>query len=92
MPEIRPLSDLKNKLSEIVEVCREGEPVYITKNGRGCLVVMSQEQYDEQQALLEVYDKLLEAELEEARGGKSATLEEVSAEMQRIIDAHKTAD
>ena len=48
MINIRPVSDLRNKFSEIEEFVREkGEPVYLTKNGYGSMVVMSIEQYSE---------------------------------------------
>ncbi|MDI6871027.1 MAG: type II toxin-antitoxin system prevent-host-death family antitoxin [Bacillota bacterium] len=90
MPEIRPTSDLKNRLPEIAEICREGQPVYITKNGRGDLVIMSQEHYERQLATLEVYRKLVEAEFAKASGARTYTLDEVSQEMQRIIDERKT--
>lgn len=41
MPTIRPISDLRNKSHEIEQICHEsGEPVFITKNGEGDLVVM----------------------------------------------------
>lgn len=42
---IRPVSDLRNKFTEIENVVKEGEPVYPTKNGYGSMVVMSIEQY-----------------------------------------------
>ena len=46
MINIRPVSDLRNKFPEIEEtVLRTGEPVYLTKNGYGSMVVMSIEQY-----------------------------------------------
>ncbi len=46
MINIRPVSDLRNKFSEIEDiVLRTGEPVYLTKNGYGSMVVMSIEQY-----------------------------------------------
>lgn len=67
MPEIRPVSDLKNRLPEISKICHAGQPVFITKNGRGDLVVMSQAEYDRQLATLEVYRKLAEAELAKAK-------------------------
>jgi len=45
---IRPVSDLRNKYTEIEEsVLKEGEPVILTKNGYGAMVVMSLEQYAE---------------------------------------------
>ena len=43
---IRPVSDLRNKFPEIEEVVlNTGEPVFLTKNGYGSMVVMSLEQY-----------------------------------------------
>lgn len=45
MIQIRPVSDLRNKFSEIESVVREGSPVYLTKNGYGSMVVMSLESY-----------------------------------------------
>ncbi len=69
MPSIRPISDLRNHANEISEFCRnEREPVYITKNGTGDMVVMSIEEYEKQQMLLSLYAKLGEAEAEEANG------------------------
>ena len=49
MPTIRPVSDLRNNFKEISEVCHEnGEPVFLTKNGRGDMVVMSIAQFEKQ--------------------------------------------
>ena len=46
MMQIRPVSDLRNKYSEIEEtVLHSGQPVYLTKNGYGTMVLMSLEQY-----------------------------------------------
>lgn len=48
MIHIRPVSDLRNKFPEIENiVVREGEPVYLTKNGYGSMVVLSLERYAE---------------------------------------------
>lgn len=69
MPIIRPISDLRNKSAEIEELCREtGEPVFITKNGEGDLVVMSLAAYERDQARLELYRLLDEAEAD-VKGG-----------------------
>lgn len=57
MIQIRPVSDLRNKFTEIENVVREGEPVYLTKNGYGSLVVMSIEKYSE---LTDNIEKLLD--------------------------------
>ena len=42
---IRPVSDLRNKFPEIENEVREGQPVYLTKNGYGTMVVMSVDKY-----------------------------------------------
>ncbi len=66
--EIRPIKALRNT-TEISEFChRKQEPIFITKNGYGDLVVMSIETYKRQMALAEVYQKLAEAEKEIADG------------------------
>lgn len=45
MINIRPVSDLRNKFTEIEQTVKNGEPVYLTKNGYGSMVVLSLEQY-----------------------------------------------
>jgi len=45
MIQIRPVSDLRNKFTEIESTVKEGQPVYLTKNGYGTMVVMSLESY-----------------------------------------------
>jgi prevent-host-death family protein len=67
MPIIKPISDLRNNFNEISEIChKESEPVFITKNGQGDLVVMSMALYEKQQAILDLYQKLGEAEAQSA--------------------------
>jgi PHD/YefM family antitoxin component YafN of YafNO toxin-antitoxin module len=62
MPHIRPITDLRNT-NEISEIChKSNEPIFITKNGYGDLVIMSIETYEKQLSLIEVYKKLSEAE------------------------------
>ncbi|HEX4046195.1 MAG TPA: type II toxin-antitoxin system prevent-host-death family antitoxin [Elusimicrobiota bacterium] len=72
MPTIRPISDLRNRADEISRICHSSaEPVFITKNGREDLVVMSQAAYERSQARLDLYAKLDEAESEAGRGAIS---------------------
>jgi prevent-host-death family protein len=47
MIQIRPVSDLRNKFPEIENTVNDGQPVYLTKNGYGAMVVMSLDKYDE---------------------------------------------
>ena len=60
MLNIRPISDLRNKFTEIENTVSNGEPVYLTKNGYGTMVVMSIEQYSRLTDLTEL--KLDEAD------------------------------
>lgn len=69
MPRIIPIRDLKDTAA-ISQMCRESkEPIYITKNGYGDMVLMSMEAYEEKMWLLDAYAKLAEAETE-IQGGK----------------------
>ena len=65
MPIIKPISDLRNNFAAISETChREGEPVFITRNGEGDLVVMSMAAYEQREATLDLY-----AEAQQRFGG-----------------------
>jgi PHD/YefM family antitoxin component YafN of YafNO toxin-antitoxin module len=62
LPHIIPIRDLKNT-SEISQMCNTtAEPIYVTKNGYGDMVIMSMKAYEEKMAMLEVYSKLIAAE------------------------------
>ena len=68
MPEIRPMRDLRDT-NTISRLCHTtAEPVFITKNGRQDLVIMSNEEFERRCTREEVYAKLLEAEGDMARG------------------------
>ena len=61
MIQIRPISDLRNKFTDIEKVVNGGEPVYLTKNGYGSMVVLSIEAYsklvDDVESKLDAADK-----------------------------------
>ena len=65
MIHIRPVSDLRNKFAEIEKIVSEGQPVYLTKNGYGCMVVRSIEQdsaiSDYEEAILDECDERLKS-------------------------------
>lgn len=68
MPQIIPIRDLKNT-SEISEKCHSSnEPIFITKNGYGDMVIMSIETYEKNLFLHDVYDRLEAAEQQIAGG------------------------
>lgn len=65
MKMIRPVSDLRNNFAEISKTVHEtSQPVFLTKNGYGDMVVLSMEAYENLQFESEVYFKLREAERE----------------------------
>jgi prevent-host-death family protein len=70
MPTIRPCADLRNNYNEISELCHEySEPVFITKNGTGDLVVMSIETYESLAGRLELYT-LIDKGLTQVKEGR----------------------
>lgn len=82
MPKIRPITDLRNT-TDIAEQChKDNEPIFITKNGYGDLVIMSIEAYDESIAKLELYKKLAEAE-DDVKNGRLFDAEGVFDELRR---------
>ncbi len=86
MPLIRPISDLRNRAMEISELCHnEDQPIFITKNGKGDLVVMSQAHYERIQNLLELYQKLSEAESLDANGDKGITHKDLMKKLRAKI-------
>ena len=68
IPHIVPIRDLKDTAA-ISQMCNKStEPIYITKNGYGDMVIMSMKAYEEKFALLDVYTKLADAEEQISQG------------------------
>lgn len=85
MPEIRPIAELRNT-SKISELCHnQSEPVFITKNGYGDLVIMSMETYERQMAIVDIYHKLAVAEKQITDGLPLVDGEQV---FQRLREKH----
>ena len=75
MPQIIPIKDLKNT-AEVSELCRKvAEPIFVTKNGYGDMVVMSMEVYEEQMNRNRIYRELEISEQQIAEGKVSDALE-----------------
>lgn len=87
MISIRPVSDLRNKFGEIEETVKQGEPVYLTKNGYGSMVVLSLEQYAALTDDLEL--KLDEADKAAAESDVRYTDEEVFSRVRGRIHGRK---
>ena len=88
MIQIRPVSDLRNKFPEIEDiVIREGQPVYLTKNGHGSMVVLSLEKYTELTDDVEL--KLDEADKVAESSDKRYTHDEVFSKVRKRINERK---
>lgn len=83
MPQIRPITDLRNT-SEISDACHaRREPVFITKNGYGDLVVMSIETYEEMLDCIATDKAIADAEQEIAAGGQLLNAKEALGALRR---------
>lgn len=90
MPTIKPISDLRNKANEISElVHKSDEPIFITKNGEGDMVVMSIAQYGKLQIKLDLFSKLAVAQAQRASGDKGRSLSAVMKDIRKRI--HESA-
>ncbi len=68
MPQIIPIKDLRDT-NKISELCNSvNEPIFVTKNGYGDMVVMSIAAYEEKLAKLEMYSKIVEGKLQADKG------------------------
>jgi prevent-host-death family protein len=90
MPIIRPVSDLGTNLSEITKVVHEtDEPVFLTNNGYGDMVVMSMEAWEEMNFENEIYQKLLEAQAEARSNPRRLSHDEVFDPLRKKIASYK---
>lgn len=84
MIQIRPVSDLRNKFPEVEKAVAGGEPVYLTKNGYGAMVVLSLEAYsrlaDGVETALDMADKAAEED------DRRYTHEEVFTNLRRRVN------
>jgi len=85
---IKPSAAIRQNYNEIAELCRSSqEPVYLTKNGEGDLVVMDIESFTRREKMLKLQEKLLEIERNRINGAKYYTLDELEQELDEAIDA-----
>jgi prevent-host-death family protein len=90
MPLIKPISDLRNKANEISDLAHNSdEPIFITRNGKGDMVVMSMAQYSKMQLKLDLFSKLAVAQAQRAAGDKGRTLNQVMHDLRKRL--HESA-
>lgn len=86
MPTIRPSADLRNSYNEISQFCHDySEPVFITKNGKGDLAVMSIEVYEQLKGKMELYN-LLEQGLNDEKNGNIRPFADAIADIRKGIN------
>ena len=83
---IRPSAAIRQNYNEIADLCRQtAEPVFLTKNGEGDLVVMDIETYNRREKMLKLREELLAVEEDRMRGNKGYSVDEVAAMMRSAI-------
>jgi len=86
MPLIKPISDLRNKANEISDLAhRSDEPIFITRNGQGDMVVMSMAQYSKMQLKLNLFSKLAVAQAQRSAGDRGRTLSQVVKDLRKRL-------
>ena len=84
MPIIKSISSMRNRTREISTLAREkDEPIYLTKNGEGDLVVMTIDHYERLKAQAELFEKLGVAQAQAAAGKKGITHSQMIAKLRR---------
>lgn len=93
MPQIRPVSDLRNNFADISRIVHEtSEPIFLTKNGYGDMVVMSVEAYGKSQFEHEISFKLREATLESKETDVRYSHDEIFSDLKTKLQAKVDAE
>lgn len=91
MAIIKPISDLRNKSNEISEMAHATqEPIYITKNGEGDLVVLSIQEYRKLERKLDLFAKLSVAQAQWDQGNRGRPYHDVMKDIRKRLDERKS--
>ena len=83
---IRPSAAIRQNYNEIADLCREtAEPIFLTKNGEGDLVVMDIDTYNRREKMLKLREELLSVEEDRMRGSEGYSVDEVTSMMRSAI-------
>jgi prevent-host-death family protein len=88
MPIIKSISSIKHNTREIANICNEqNEPVFLTTNGEGDLVIMSIKHYEKIKAESELFEKLKVAQAQSALGNKGVTHKQMISKLRNKVNA-----
>jgi len=92
MPIIKSISDLRNKSNTISDIVHNtNEPVFITRNGEGDMVVMSMAQYGQLQLQVNLMEKLAAAQADYAMGDRGRSLSDVVVDLRSMLGEQRAA-
>ena len=84
---IRPSAAIRQNYNEIAQLCRQTQnPVYLTKNGEGDLVVMELESFTHREKMLQLRENLIAVEEDRLMGRKGCTVEELDSFLDGVLN------
>lgn len=87
---IRPSASIRQNYNEIADLCRDSqEPVYLTRNGEGDLVVMDIETFSRREKMLDLREQLLSVEEDRVAGSKEYTIDELDRILDEVIQEYR---
>ena len=85
--QIKPSASIRQNYNEIADMCRKSaEPVFLTKNGEGDLVVMDIETYNKREKMLQLREELLAVEEDKMAGRTGCSIDELESYLDDIIE------
>ncbi len=85
--QIKPSASIRQNYNKIADLCKSsGEPVYLTKNGEGDLVVMDIDTFTRREKMLKLREELLAVEEDRMAGRTGVTPDELDSYLESIID------
>lgn len=91
MPIIKTISDLRNKSNTISDIVHNtNEPVFITRNGEGDMVVMSMTQYSQLQLKIKLTDMISAAQADYVKGDRGRSLNDVFSDLRSMLNERNT--
>lgn len=85
--QIKPSASIRQNYNEIADLCKStGEPVFLTKNGEGDLVVLDIETFTRREKMLRLREELLAVEEDRLAGRAGSTPDELESYLESIID------